>query len=752
MCIELGSSTKAQVKTPDRNDADSPYLWNLGTLTCTIDSTYFPRNCFVATGAMSSPIIDYEFNGRTVSNPGGNLRTTLPEDAQIVDGPGAFGGRNLPKGVKLASKPIQVDISSVPIPDATRFLARVYFKLDQSFNNQRAPQTLVESRRLPFSIQLQGQPNSSVKLICSVTSVAGTRTTQITSVSDYDVIPGTWTSVALLFELDTVGLHFQGRVMSCHGFGTNGTVVVNTAEKFLYIGGESNTSRFQGTIALAVVELGLNGQSEDILTQHRTTVLWYTTTAVENHRKKYDVGQPTEPLRFSEPATTWIQHYQNGAVLYSPASSSACVIFGLIWDRYRLLDAGTKGLLGILASDELVSRQEVGRKSLFQGGGIYWSPATPALEVYGPIYLHYETTGEAAEWGFPLRAMQMVNGGTKQHFEKGIIFHKNEAPAAQGIRGNIMELYNSTGGVDRWGFPVSTQESLHNIKNPFITTGPSFERWVDFQEFERGSAYWSADSGAHFIYGHIREEWLAKGGPHSSLGLPNTEEMDIPGAPGARMNGFDLGVITWFGARNLMWTITPFKLFLGVIKTQESEGAFGGRNNMYANFNLKNGNNVLIGRRFPASGEFAAGNIANINEKLPTIIAPKPFETYSFTLDVWDDDNAFLGGDDHLGTWTKTLNAANAWGFKDNMGLLSSGSIDKLADTTAALHPEVDLKSLSQAEKFWGITNTGTDYIDYKTYAEVKLLCVIDHAPLTFDRPSEMLILNLKNGTSSTGL
>ncbi len=86
------------------------------------------------------------------------------------------------------------------------------------------------------------------------------------------------------------------------------------------------------------------------------------------------------------------------------------------------------------------------------------------------------------------------------------------------------------------------------------------------------------------------------------------------------------------------------------------------------------------------------------------------------------------------------------------MGLLSSGLINTVADTTAALHPEIDLKSLSQAEKFLGIANTGTDYIDYATYAEVKLLCVIDHTLLTFDKPSEMLILHPKAGTSSTGL
>jgi hypothetical protein len=670
--------------------------------------------------SQNTPVIQFAFNGGTTNNPGGGLLTTLPGDAQIVDGPGQFGHETLPKAVKLRAKSIAVDMSNVAIPDTTRFRARVYFKLDQAFNNQSPQQTLVESRRLPFSIRLQGQPDSAVKVVCSVTTAAaGTRTTQATSVADYDVIPGTWHGMDLIYEIDTLGVLMNGRVMSCYGFGANGTVNLNTAEKFLYIGGDSNTASFKGSIAWVYLEYGLNGQFEDLVTQHRTTAQWYMTTAVENHRKKVDIGNPTEPARYSEPATTWIQYYDSGAVLYSPATSSAYVIFGLIWSRYRLLDAGTKGLLGYLASDEMISRQEAGRKSLFQGGGIYWSPSTPATEVYGPIYAFYETTGEASAWGFPARAMETFNGGQKQLFQGGVIYHKTDAAAAQGIKGEILQLYNSTGGFERWGFPITPEERLQNVRPFFNNPGsPSFDRYVVKQDFERGSAYIAEGAGAHFIYGHIRDDWLAKGGPHSSLGLPNTEEMDIPGAPGARMSGFDYGVITWFGARDLMYTVTPFKFFLGVIRTQENEGAFGGRNNIYANTSLRLENNIILSKRFPGSGEFPAGNDAVVNEKLPTLISPKPFETYSFVIDVWDEDSGFLGSDDKLGTWSKVLNAANAWGFKDNMGLLNSGSFDKILDISAACQPEVDIKSLSQTDKFWGITNEHVDRVDYATYAE----------------------------------
>lgn len=672
----------------------------------------------------NTPIIQFAFNGRTTSNPGGGLPTTLPADAQIVGGPGQFNHEMLPKSVKLGTKSIAVDMSNVAIPDTTRFHASVYFRLDQGFNDQQPPQTIVESRRLPFAIRLQGQPDSSVKVVCSVTSVAGTRTTQVAPVGDYNIIPGNWHSVDLIYEIDTLGVHVNGRVMSCYGFGANGTVNLNPAERFLYIGGDSNGASFQGSIAWVYVEYGLNGQAEDLLTQHRTTPQWYMTTAVENHRSKFDIGNPTEPARYSEPATSWIQYYDNGAVLYSPATSSAYVIFGLIWTRYRVIDSGTKGMLGYLASDELVSRVDVGRKSLFQGGGLYWSPSTPAMEVYGPIYAFYETTGEAAEWGFPVRAMHIINGGHKQDFQSGVIYHKTNAPTAQGVKGEILQLYNSTGGVDRWGFPIMPEERLQNVK-PFFhnPTGPNFDRYVLFQEFEYGSAYIAEGAGAHFVYGHIREEWLAKGGVHSSLGLPNTEEMDIPGAAGARMSGFDYGVITWFGARDLMNVVTPFKFFLGVIRTQEDEGVGGGRNNIYANTTLRLENSIILSKRFPGSGEFAAGNDAVVNEKLPTLISPKPLETYSFVIDVWDDDDTFLGGDDKLGTWSKVLNAANSWGFRDNKGLLNSGSFDKIIDISAACQPEVDLKSLSQTEKFWGITNTSNDYVDYATYAEVGNRC-----------------------------
>jgi hypothetical protein len=66
-----------------------------------------------------------------------------------------------------------------------------------------------------------------------------------------------------------------------------------------------------------------------------------------------------------------------------------------------------------------------------------------------------------------------------------------------------------------------------------------------FNHFDGGSVYWSGTTGAHAIYGAIRDLWASMGWERSALGLPTSDEMDVPGTPGARRNTFESGEVTW---------------------------------------------------------------------------------------------------------------------------------------------------------------------------------------------------------------
>jgi hypothetical protein len=56
---------------------------------------------------------------------------------------------------------------------------------------------------------------------------------------------------------------------------------------------------------------------------------------------------------------------------------------------------------------------------------------------------------------------------------------------------------------------------------------------------------YSPASGEHFVYGAIRDKYLAIGSVNSPLGYPISEEQDVPGVPGARVSHFQGGDIYW---------------------------------------------------------------------------------------------------------------------------------------------------------------------------------------------------------------
>lgn len=104
---------------------------------------------------------------------------------------------------------------------------------------------------------------------------------------------------------------------------------------------------------------------------------------------------------------------------------------------------------------------------------------------------------------------------------------------ALAVYGAIGARWNEIGGTaSSYGWPVTDELSTPR--------GPG-----RFNHFEGGSIYWSPDTGAHLIYGAIRDLWASMAWEQGPLGLPVTDELDVPGVPGARRNGFEGGEITW---------------------------------------------------------------------------------------------------------------------------------------------------------------------------------------------------------------
>ncbi|HXD10062.1 MAG TPA: hypothetical protein VN653_08375 [Anaerolineales bacterium] len=141
---------------------------------------------------------------------------------------------------------------------------------------------------------------------------------------------------------------------------------------------------------------------------------------------------------------------------------------------------GENGLLGAPKQPEYDTSNQDGRFRIYAIGAIYWSPDTGAFEVHGDIYRKL----------------------SELQWELGIL-----------------------------GFPVTDE----------LPTPDGIGR---FNHFQRGSIYWTSQTGAHEVHGDIRELWKNLGWETGFLGYPLTDELPTPDGVG-RFNHFQGGSIYW---------------------------------------------------------------------------------------------------------------------------------------------------------------------------------------------------------------
>jgi LGFP repeat len=138
----------------------------------------------------------------------------------------------------------------------------------------------------------------------------------------------------------------------------------------------------------------------------------------------------------------------------------------------------TYGPLGVPVTSEYGLPTRYGFYNLFENGAIYWSPQTGANAVVGEIYRRYAAIGYESS---PL------------------------------------------------GLPTTSEL-------------PTPRRAGAYNHFERGSVYWSPATGAHEVYGAIRDAWAREGWESSWLGFPQSGEYQ---SGAYRRSDFQGGYIVW---------------------------------------------------------------------------------------------------------------------------------------------------------------------------------------------------------------
>ena len=161
-----------------------------------------------------------------------------------------------------------------------------------------------------------------------------------------------------------------------------------------------------------------------------------------------------------------------GGKVFRPTFANKLIVYGLtgspgatpcynIAQKYENY-TGPDGFLGNPTTAETVAPDGIGHYQHFQGGSIYWTPATCAWEVHGAIRDEWSSLGwERSVLGYPLT---------------------DETVTPDGIG-----RYN---------------------------------------HFQYGSIYWNPLTGAHEVHGAIREKWAALGWEQSALGYPISDETD----------------------------------------------------------------------------------------------------------------------------------------------------------------------------------------------------------------------------------
>lgn len=175
------------------------------------------------------------------------------------------------------------------------------------------------------------------------------------------------------------------------------------------------------------------------------------------------LGYPTTRETCGLKAGGCFQMYQRGAIIWSPDSGARTSHGGI---RSAWASAGFEnGRFGYPVSDEICGQPASGCLQQFQSGVIYWSSQTGANGVNGGIRSQYDSMGGliGSYLGYPLggEVCGQRGGGCYQWFQGGLIFW-SPATGAQPVRGGMKAKYEQMGWhLSYLGYPATPETCIN---------------------------------------------------------------------------------------------------------------------------------------------------------------------------------------------------------------------------------------------------------------------------------------------------
>ena len=249
---------------------------------------------------------------------------------------------------------------------------------------------------------------------------------------------------------------------------------------------------------------------------------------ISGHRDTYPTSCPGDAGYSKLPAIREIA--QNGAQPSQSASTSSSAndrsatytVKGAIWGLWN----DSKSLMGNPKSNEVASAPGV--YQLFDRGTAYWTAQTDAHFVSGKIFVEYgKQRYERGVLRFPTSNEYSAGSGRAQEFQGGTItWTQNAGTHTLHYGTGIADAFTQLGGAKVLGAATSDE----------TRSGSGV-----FQVFEKGTAYWTAARGTHFVRGRIFEKYGSAGYERGKLGYPTSDEYAV--ASGS-VQEFEGGVIT----------------------------------------------------------------------------------------------------------------------------------------------------------------------------------------------------------------
>jgi uncharacterized protein with LGFP repeats len=227
------------------------------------------------------------------------------------------------------------------------------------------------------------------------------------------------------------------------------------------------------------------------------------------------------------------QDFQQGTVS-SGGDGNSYVVRGPIEARWRALRA-LSGVLGEPLRSEACGLRAGGCAQPFEGGSVYWHPATGARATWGAIRSRWAAyRAENGHLGYPTtdHLCGLRGGGCAEQFQGGAVYW-SPTTGAHATWGHVLTRW-AAAGREAGGHGYPSAEPRCGLRNGGCS-----------QPFQRGAIYWSAATGARSVgvlAPAIPRAWAAQGAERGSLGYPVAGEQKVRDGYAQRFQG---GTLTW---------------------------------------------------------------------------------------------------------------------------------------------------------------------------------------------------------------